>query len=208
MILFYLTSRHGDCGANVMFHKKNGIGYSTNLDALHLFTREEAQRHVDHDPRSLPLLKSEVDKAAIRAVDCQSLDENMADLSDPDALYVLQIKGCWNGNDIAFAVVGGKSYNFDHAWRHNLDQIQKLTKEFPNSQIWPVAYLDTICRRTFQRQNVNTRKMITGAGIKYKKPRKRRPTTGQVRHNCPTCGKIVWDYKPYEAPYCSIFCEP
>jgi len=59
---FYLRSRHGDTGCNVMFHNKGGCGYGTDLDNLHVFTRDEAQRDVNHDPANLPLLKSEVDR--------------------------------------------------------------------------------------------------------------------------------------------------
>lgn len=68
-------------------------------------------------------------------------------------------------------------------------------------------FIDTICRRTLQKGNVNHRKMMTSAGIKYQQPRKQRLTTGKSRGNCPTCGRITWG-SPYENEYCDIFCEP
>lgn len=202
--LFYLTSRHGNCGTNVMFHNKNGMGYGTNLDGLHLFTLKEAQKYLDQDIRSRPLLKSEVDKFSIKAVDHQHLDD--AGQIDPDDQYIVQKKGCWNGNDIAFVVMGGKTYNYEKAHIFTLNQ----AKQFDNSshKIWSKSYLDKICRRTFQEENINTRKMITGAGIKYKKPRKKKETSGKYRFNCPKCGKINWQYNPYDFTSCSdVMCS-
>ena len=39
-------------------------------------------------------------------------------------------------------------------------------------------------------------------GISIHKPKRKRKTTGKFRSNCPECGKIVWDYNPYEQAYC------
>lgn len=204
--LFYLRSRHGDTGSNVMFHRINGCGYGTNLDELHVFTIEEAQKELGHDIGSLPLLKSEVDKLSIRAVDCQNLDSEKHAFFK-DAKYVIQVTGDRNGNDIYFKCEDGRTYNYDEADEYSYTEAVELSASKSKYVAWNKDYLDLIARRTFQSHNINTRKMITGPGIKYKKPRKKRETTGKVRHNCPTCGKIVWDYNPYEAPYCSIFCE-
>ena len=202
--LFYLTSTHGNYGTNVMFHNKDGCGYGTNLDNLHLFTLEDAQKHLNHDIKSVPLLKSEVDKLAIKSVDHQHLKE--LPQVDPNNQYVIQIKGFWNGNDIAFMVMGGKTFNYDKAATFTKDQASYAAKD--NDVIWSKTYLDSICRRTFQAENISTRKMITGAGIKYKKPRKKRETSGKTRWTCPSCGKINWQYNPYDFEACNdINCE-
>lgn len=199
--LFYLVSRHGNCGSNVMFHNLNGRGYGTDLNNLHVFTREEAQEELDHNIKSLPLLKSEVDKLLIKAVDCQHLNSDL-NIEDPNNKYVVQFKGCWNGNDIGFVVMGGKTFNYNDAAIFNHDQAEAISKNDDNLEIWSKAYLDTICRSTFQEENINTRKMITGAGIKYKKPRKPRPTSGKSRGNCPVCGVLTWDYDPHINALC------
>ena len=107
--IFYLTSRHGDTGSNVMFHNKGGAGYGTNLDNLRLYSLKDAQEQLGYDIKSLPLLKSEVDKASILAVDCQHLKEETTPV-DPNNQYVIQITRQWNGNDIAFAVMGGITF--------------------------------------------------------------------------------------------------
>lgn len=202
---FYLRSRHGDTGCNVMFHKKNGCGYGTNLDELHVFTRDEAQNEVNHDIGNLPLLKSEVDRLSIRAVDMQSMDHDndIVDLSSTTpGSYALQVSGIWNGNDIYFLCDEGKTYNFDKANKYSFPDAFNLQRKNSKLVIWGVPYLETRARKTFHSHNINTRKMITGAGIEYKKPRKQRPTTGKTRGNCPICGRITWDFNPYENATC------
>jgi len=202
---FYLRSRHGDCGDNVMFHNKNGHGYGTDLDKLHVFSLKEAQKQLDWDIGNLPLLKSAVDNASIRAINHQYLDKNENKKYEGDE-YIVQIKGFHNGNDIAFIVLGGKTFNYSEATI--LSKIE--TGSFPDSThfiIWNKLYLDTLSRRTFQPENINTRKMITSPGIKYKKPRNRE-TTGKVRWNCHCCGKINWQFNPYDFEGCvDIYCD-
>lgn len=206
--LFYVRSRHGDTGCNVVFHNKDGCGYGTNLDKLRAFTLEEAQERLDWDIRSLPLLKSAVDEMAIRAVDMQYLKpyEHTLILRPK---YVIQVTGYWNGNDIYFKCGDDRTYNYDEADEHSCVEAVELAASTQGFIAWNKDYLDQIARQTFQSHNINTRKMITGPGIKYKKPRKARPTTGKSRGNCPTCGKITWDYNPYENAYCNNYiCEP
>lgn len=204
---FYVTNRHGDTGNNVNFHNKDGCGYGTNLDKLHVFTLKEAQQHLDWDINSLPLLKSEVDKRSIRAVDSQYLKDEVLNTTDKKGEYIVQIERQWNGNDIAFiSTKGNPTFNYDKANVMNLDTA-KLAATI-GGKVWSRAYLDSISRRTFQRHNILTRTMITDAGIKYKKPRKQRPTTGKTRWNCPTCGKISWQFNPYDFDGClDILCD-
>jgi len=202
---FYLRSRHGDTGCNVMFHIKDGMGYGTNLDNLHVFTREEAQKKVNHDIGNLPLLKSEVDKLSIRAVDMQYLDakKDLIDTLDTEpATYVLQVSRHWNGNDIYFNCGREMTYDFDKADKYSFIDAFKIQNNHQGMVMWTVEYLETIARRTFQSHNINTRKMITGPGIEYKKPRKPRETTGKTRGNCPICGRITWNDNPYEHATC------
>jgi len=199
--LFYLTSRHGDCGSNVMFHNTGGCGYGTNLDNLRLYSLKDAQKELGFDINSLPLLKSEVDKASIRAVDMQHLKELPAHV-DPNNQYVIQITREYNGNDIAFAVTGGMTFNYNNAISMNLVAAENVCANITNGQIWSKTYLNSLARRTFQRENINTRKMITGPGIKYKKPRKKKESSGKTRWNCPCCGKLSWQFNPYDFEGC------
>ena len=203
--LFYLTSRHGDCGTNVMFHNKNGCGYGTDLNKLELFSFEKAQKELNQDINSLPLLKSEVDKLAVMHVDCQYLDKEKGKPKNMNDRCVVQIDGVWDGNDIAFAAFAGQSYNYEKATIVSYQYALGVSNE--ETTIWLKSFIDTIARPTFQRMNVNTRKMIISPGIKYKKPRKPRPTTGKTRFNCEDCGKIFWDYRHPDDGGCCLDCE-
>lgn len=204
--LFYLTSRHGNCGENVMFHNKNGSGYGTNLDNLHVFTREEAQKELGHDIKSLPLLKSEVDKLSIKAIDHQYLKRSLNSI-DPNDQYIIQVSGFYNGNDIRFAPESDSTIdiNFNYSLAKVFNLKDALSCSDLRGVIWSKSYLDGLQRRTFQEGNISTRKMITGAGIKYKKPRKKKPSSGKTMWNCPSCGKISWQYNPYDFDGCSDY---
>lgn len=192
--LFYLVSRHGDCGGVVMFHAKDGNGYVTDLGKAHKFTLEEAQKELSHDINSLPLLVSAVDEVAVQSVDHQHIKEPAR--KDPNNRYVVQVARSWNGNDIAF--INKRSDSFDYR-EAELFTYDGAMREFAGSDhvILSKDYMDSLCRSVLWRSQVSTRKMITGAGIKYKKPRKKKEGTGKTRMNCPECGRIHWQLDPH-----------
>lgn len=194
--LFYLKSRHGNCGSNVMFHNKNGSGYGTNVNDLETYTKEKAQKEYDWDEGQVPLLKSLVDALTVSHVDMQYLDRDKNGI-DLDGKYVVQLETVYDGNDIAF--VSDQGYTFD------LNKATVFKKELSNNKrnpiVWSLSYLKTIERKTFQQHNV-TRAMTRGAGIK-KNHKKKRPTSGKTRWNCPICGRISWQYDPYNFEGCN-----
>jgi hypothetical protein len=199
---FFLKSRHGDFSTSVCFHNKNGAGYGTDLSNLGLFELEEAQNELDHDIKSIPLLASEVLKFSVDRVDMQYLDETVGKPSQFSDLCVIQINGCWDGNDIKFKNEKFGTYNLKSAVVVSYqDAILDCAVDY--EAIWLKSYVDTIARPTFQSTSINMKTMVRDAGIKYKKPRPKKPTTGKSRGNCPECGKITWDYNPYENAHCS-----
>ena len=207
--VFYLRSSHGNTGSNVMFHNKNG-GYGTNLDKLEVIDFKQAEREIKHSSSSyfnMPLLKSAVDALSISHIDHQDLDTDKQSFYIDD-LYIIQITMRWDGNDIAFWEDSDSTFDYGQATVMNYHDAMAVAACNPNCVAWPKKYLDTICRRTFQAKNINVHTMIRKPGLKYLKPRKKKPTTGKTRGNCPTCGKITWDYNPYENAYCSILCKP
>lgn len=199
--LFYLRSRHGNCGTNLMFHCKNGQGYTTDLSKLELFTLEKAQKELGYDIKSLPLLASAVDELSINAIDHQHLKKNL-NLTDKNNEYIVQVVGFYNGNDIRTVPMIGEEINFNYSISKVFSLDDALSHPDLRGVIWSKSYLDTLQRKTFQEENLSTRKMITGPGIKYKKPRKKKPDSGMVRWNCPCCGKISWQYNPYDFDGC------
>ena len=199
--LFYKTCRHGNCGSNVTFHNKDeyGYGYGTDLKGLETYTFEQAQKQMDYQDGSLLLLKSEVDKLAVKHVDMQYLDIKKGAPSKLDDECIIQINGEYDGNDIHFYAEIGTTFDLSKAKVIPLQVALSYKKGYMT--IWSKSYLESISRDTFQAHNINKRKMITAGGIKYRTPRPSR-AMGKSRGNCPTCGKLTWDYDPHVNHYC------
>ncbi len=205
---FYKTN--GYVGSSVLFWAIDGLGYTTNIDLAHVYTREEMQRDVDkgwlRDKDEFPLCANDVEAFSQWRVDHQFVEKTYPEFTDPNDEYVLVKKGRWDGNDLAFA--NGIDFDFDYGKAKNFRAFdveayieQKQTYFF----IVPRYHTDEIARRTFQKQNINRRKMITAAGITGLRQKRRSKTTGKQRFNCPTCGKIIWEHgHPDDRIYCSI----
>ena len=197
--LFYKTCRHGNCGSNVMFHNIDECGYGTNLKSLETYTLKQAQKEMDYQDGSLLLLKSEVDKLAIKRVDMQYLDIKNGTPTNMNDECVVVINSVYDGNDIQFNSNDGVTFDLSKAKVIPLQLALAYTNQ--NKSIWLKSYLESISRDTFQAGNINKRKMITAGGIKYRTPRPSK-AMGKSRGNCPTCGKLTWDYDPHVNHYC------
>jgi hypothetical protein len=202
--LFYLQDSRGLTGNNVMFHNIDGAGYGTNLDRLHVYTLKEAQQSHDGRNTDIPLLKSLVDELSILAVDMQVLPNGLT--FDKNNQYVAQVTGCWNGNDICFISENSNSYNYSEAKVFNKEEGTKVGCQ-EGFALFAKSDMDKICRKTFQAPNIDKLNMIKRAGIKLVAPKRKRSTTGKTRGNCPKCGKITWDFNPYENAHCDWVCE-
>lgn len=198
--IFYLQDTRSTLGNNVVFWNIDGCGYGTNLDKLETYTLEEAQDHHNNRNSDVPLLKSLVDKLSIKAVDMQVLPTSTDE--DPNDEYIIQHNQNYNGNDILFLANQGETFEYNKAKVFSKSEIGTVTKYFSQYTIFSKTSLDKICRRTFQTHNIDEKSMIKVSGIKLVKPKRVRPTTG----NCPTCGKLTWDYNPYENAYCNDHC--
>jgi len=209
---FYLTSPHNWVGRNVAFWGKNGNGYTSNLDEAEIYTREKMQKkvsdgHLRHYPNEeMPLSASHVNELSEWRVDCQYVNKEYPEHKDANGEYVAYRKGCWDGNDLGFASILSHSFNYESARTFTEEQISVI--DFDGWVVVPKSHTDEIARRAFQGFNINKRKMVQGAGIKgCRKPRESK-TTGKVRWNCPCCGKISWQWNPYEFEGCNdINCE-
>ncbi|MEC6833008.1 hypothetical protein VXS06_14670 [Photobacterium toruni] len=221
---FYLVSPHSNVGSNVSFHAIDGNGYTTDLDKCHTFTHAEIQKKVDDghirhsNQQGIPLSADHVDELAVWHVDMQYLnpdDDSYPTKTDINDEYVVVNKNTgYDGNDVAF--VGpfiGPSFDYSRRSIFSGNDINNLRNDGDLDSrhiVYPKSLTDRIARRTFQERNINRRKMIQGAGIiGVRKPRElSRPTSGKTRWNCPTCGKINWQYNPYDFDGCSDrFCE-
>lgn len=196
---FYLQDTRSNVGSSCTFWAKNGCGYTTNLDNSEVFSHADAQKYADRGDHFVPLSKSKVDEVATVRVDMQYLKLNV-DFTEGCVIH--RYVGSYDGNDIFFD--DGKSRataNYNEAKVYaSIEDVQALDNQ--SGAVLSKGFLDTICRRTIQDENINHRKMVTSAGIKYRRPRKHSKTTGKIRGNCPACGKITWDYNPFENAYC------
>jgi hypothetical protein len=109
------------------------------------------------------------------------------------------------GNDLLWWCVDGAGYTTDlsRAWVISKEKAMSFNRSRETDIPWPKAYIDERTRPAVDCQNVSLKEALKGHGLKLKKPKKRKQTSGKTRGNCPECGKITWDYNPYENAYCS-----
>lgn len=195
---YFLTSRHGDLGSTVVFHNMDEKGYGTDLNKLNVYSKEEAQKHHNNYGRdSLPILVSKAMEKCTRRVDMQYLDIAKGAPRSESTLCVVSIAGDYDGNDIRFIKKGsGYTFNLEDAELLPLSELKGLGDR---NVIWSFQYLCDKYRLTLQAKNINTRSMCRGVKLE----RKRKYTdSGLVRWNCPTCGKLSWQYNPYDFDGC------
>lgn len=206
---FYMLCLRDTVGTNAAFHSRHGNGYTSNIDAAHVYTLEEAQACWDKGRDiDLPVAADCVDEHAIWHVDhqllpCETITEPGCDQ------YVAYVKGDWDGNDVYWlAGTSLPTTDFSKAYVH----------PFPvaNSEglVWlPYHLAEKVKRRTFCINLLNRRKMIQGRGLRMpawlkRQKRRARTTTGKTRWNCPCCGRITWQLNPYDYDGCRNFmCE-
>lgn len=204
---FYKTN--GFVGSSVMFWAIDGLGYTSNIDLAEIYTREQVQRDVDNDwlrdKDEFPLCTESVNALSQWRVDCQYVKQTYPEHQDPNDEYVLVKKGLWDGNDLAFGTGTDWDFDYSKAKIFSAFDVEAYTeRDHPTLTIVPRYHTDEIARRTFQKQNINRRKMISGAGIIGFRQKKQRKTTGKTRFNCLICGKLVWEHAhPDDEVICS-----
>ncbi|HFQ4860144.1 TPA: hypothetical protein ACGUTL_001101 [Vibrio vulnificus] len=193
----------------MMFWAIDGRGYTSNIDLAEIYTREQVKRDVDNDwlrdKDEFPLCAESVNALSQWRVDCQYVKKTYPEFTDPNDEYVLVKKGHWDGNDLAFGTGIGWDFDYSKAKSFSAFNVKAyIERAHPTLTIVPRYHTDEIARRTFQKQNINRRKMISGAGVVGLRQKKKRKTTGKNRFNCLICGKLVWEYAhPDDEVICS-----
>ena len=120
---FYLRDTRSDVGSTCMFWRKNGAGYTSNLDDAEVFDFDGAQKYADEKRHFIPLSKARVDEVATVRVDMQYLELNV-DFSG--GAVIQRCCGQYDGNDIFFDDGnGGFTANYSEAVVYeNLDILQ------------------------------------------------------------------------------------
>lgn len=196
---FYLACTRDNVGSNMAFHGKGG--YPTDLSKATVYTREEAQRAWD-GAREIdqPVSADHVDALAVYKVDCQHIPyETTLDDSDD---FVAFMKGAWDGNDVYWHA-NNRTTDFTLASRFKKTEAAQL------GECWvviPFSLADKVKRKTFDHRHFNARTMVQGAGLKtpdHIKRNRRRRGSNKTRMNCPSCGKLNWQYNPHDFERCS-----
>lgn len=196
---FYLACLRDTVGTNMSFHCHNGGGYHTDLRRAHVYTREEAQRAWNRGRSiDLPVCADRVDALAVFHVDHQALPTET--LVEPSCnLYVAFRPGRWNGNDVYWRYQDGVTLDFTKA------ALFDAPSEGPE-WIWvPWALADQRKRPTFDINLLDRRRMVQGAGMitpDHIRRERRRGGSGKTRFNCPGCGRVHWQYNPYDFEGC------
>lgn len=199
--LYFLTSRHGNCGSTVMFHNLDERGYGTDLSGLNKYTPEQAKKHHECYGRdSLPLLTDKVMNLSKLRVDHQYIEYSEGMPTNLNELVVVSIVGRYDGNDIQFVSQNGTyTFNFEDAEVCERRHVKKLgCSRLP----WSWEYMNSKARPTLQQENINVRSMCRGVKLKRIV---NRVDSGKTRWNCPSCGKIHWQYNPYDFEGCNDY---
>jgi len=201
---FYLACTRDNVGTSMAFHAIKGNGYKTDISLAKTFTREEAQtaweggREFDR-----PISADHVDAEAVWKVDCQYIaSETLIDQKvDQWCGYKT---GRWDGNDVYWLTEGEATTDFSQAKTFSLAEVEASISE--HIVFIPRSEAEANKRKTFSTHKFNARTMVQGAGLvlpDHEKRRRRRVDSGKVRWNCPSCGKINWQYNPYDFDGCS-----
>lgn len=201
---FYLACFRDNVGSNVSFHCIDGKGYATDIDKAHIYSREEAQKEWDTGRTyDRPISADHVDEMAVWKVDHQYIP-NETQIIDGVVGYAVFVKAQYDGNDVFW--LNRKSFetstDFELASYFSSEEITELGKQYIAI---PYYLAEKAQRRTFDFSKYNPRTMTQGAGLimpAHLKKDKRRVENPKSRFNCPNCGKIVWQFNPYDFDHC------
>lgn len=206
---YYMICLRDTVGSNASFHRRDGKGYSSDIDEAHVYSQEEAQSRWNHGREiDLPVAADCIDALAIWHVDFQRLP-NETVIEPGCTQYVAYVKGEWDGNDVYWlAGAALPTTDFSKAYIHP----SPVTES--DGLVWlPFHIADSCKRRTFAINKLDRRKMIQARGLRVpdwlkRQKRRQRTSTGKTRWNCPCCGRIAWQDNPYHFDGCRNFmCE-
>lgn len=205
---FYLACFRDNVGSNVAFHGNNGCGYPTDLDKADIYTLKKAQ-HAWEMAREYdqPISADHVDDLAVWKVDMQCIpSETVINKSIP--FWVAFQKGMYDGNDVFWLSDKLTTTDYSKAKTFHLNEVSPQDTDI----IYIPKFLaDQKKRRTFDYSKFNRRVMVQAAGLKIPeqiKKERRRKQNPKERMNCPSCGKIHWQFNPHDFEGCNdVFCD-
>jgi hypothetical protein len=207
---FYLACLRDNVGSNMAFHAINGLGYTTDVNKAHVYTRQEAQQAWERGRLfDMPISAEHVDALTCWKVDCQLLPCE-SDFSQSENGYFAFRSQRWDGNDVYWLSLEGPTLNVRLAKKFTLNEAKKLGEDVV---VVPIGIAKQHERKTFDHHLLDRRTMIQGAGLvmpgHIRRARRRKPNPHpKTRFNCPSCGKINWQHNPHDFHGCNdVFCD-
>jgi len=201
---FYMACLRDTCGSTMAFHGAGG-GYVTDLRKAETYTLEQAQGYWGRDI-DLPVCADRVDALATMRVDIQHLRAQGSITEVGCTEYVAFRNHKFDGNDLPWIIDKDGRNSFDYTRAFIVDP---RIPYYGILTFLPKHLVDAIQRPTFQIKNLNRRKMVQAAGLIIPnsiKRNSRRKANPKNMHNCPGCGKISWQYNPYDFEGCNDPC--
>lgn len=198
--LFYIRDSRSDVGSSAMFWMNDGAGYTSDLSKAWKVSREKAVSQHNCRETDIPVRCDLADAFSYRAVDMQKLPKP----SISDGMNYLVWVGDYDGNNILFAGDRGASYDLKFIEPVSAEKAREVLNRKKNTIVsYPAEAIDGIARHVVCASYVATRKVLRKAKIKMNPAlRAKREPSGKYRGNCPTCGRVTWDYNPHEVAYC------
>jgi hypothetical protein len=200
---FYLASLRDTVGGNMAFHAVGGRGYVTDVSKAHLFDLVAAQRAWDTGREfDLPVSANDIDRATVFHVDCQHISSATLIQADCER-YVAFVPGRWDGNDVYWVQVDGEpTTDFSKA------RIFQPSEVHAGLVFIPFDSAQRVKRPTFALALLNRRKSVLGAGLltpdHVKRAQRKKSGSGKTRFNCPSCGRLSWQFNPDEFEGCNV----
>lgn len=195
---FYLACFRDNVGSNVSFQCKDFKGYSTDVAKAHVCTLDQAEKFYSTAREfDQPICADSVDALTVWKVDSQNLP-TQSNYESVDGVYVAYLKGSWDGNDVYWLNHHACTVSTDFMTASKLtrNDAMRLADKY---NVLPHEFVTDKKRRTFAFKLFDQKLMVKKAGLV--KPehlkKKRKATTAKTRFNCPTCGKIHWQYEPH-----------
>ncbi|MCU4320661.1 hypothetical protein KTH44_16205 [Acinetobacter bereziniae] len=207
---FYLACFRDNIGSSVSFQCHDYKGYATNVDKAHVCNLGQAQNFYDTAREfDQPLCADAVDALTVWKVDHQYIPIDTA-LPDSEELFVAYVKGQWDGNDVYWLNHHACSINTDFMTATKLTKIEAMRLSDKYIAI-PYSVANKVKRRTFSFKLFDYKEMVEKAGLvkpPHLKKSNRKKSNPKTRFNCPTCGKLHWQYDPHIFNGCNdIHCE-
>jgi len=199
--LFYLQDSRSNVGSRAMFWREGG-GYTSNLDAAELFTRERAVGLFESRESDLPWPVDYVRARVEVGVDSQYLTRSEAEAyrNQDGRVYVAYVRE-WDGNDLVWRGGEGPTANLEDAIHPGAaDTAGYVAQGF---ELWPCGYIAERSRPVVRTALLDHKQALRSVGLKLPKLKRPRHRSYNCRINCDGCGRFISERQRFEdCPNC------